>query len=315
MGGTLWSDVEYFFQTDAADIGKANAMGVKNSSVPSIVDAFVTWKIVDELKVDFGFLLPALAHNALQTPVTQLGIDYFAFTYRHSAAFNNANNVFGRDTGLQLRGLLFDNHIEYRLGLFEGVRRPAIAAMGMNPPKLAARNSFRYTGRLQINLLDAEDTFFYGGSYLGKKKIVSVGGSFDKQKEYVYWAADAFIDMPAGPGSVTAQFNLSQWDGDKFIPALLKQTAVQGQFGYRIAALNLAPVVGFEKLTFADIADAKVAGANPDQTRLIGGLVYYIHGHNTNIKAFYSHWSSKVQKAAEAKAYGQLTVQLQYFVF
>src|SRR5205807_277870 len=116
-----------------------------------------------------------------------LSWDYFAYTFQHNAVFGSAASPVGRDAGAELRGLLMDGHIEYRAGLFQGRRNvqiPPPAAAGapaVTVDRVGSRNSFRVTGRLQLNLLDPETGFFYGGTYLGAKKILSVGGSYDYQ--------------------------------------------------------------------------------------------------------------------------------------
>jgi hypothetical protein len=179
----------------------------------------------------------------------------------------------GRDAGVQLRGLLVGSHIEYRLGLFQGLRN-------VRTTELESRNFFRFMGRVQINLLDPETGFFYAGSYLGTKKILSVGGSFDVQDEYKYFSGDAFLDMPLGPGVVTAQVDVSHWDGGNFI-ALPNQTALSTELGYHIKAVHLAPILRGEHLW--------LSGPGPDQTRLGGGIALWAYGHNFNLKAFYQN--------------------------
>jgi hypothetical protein len=161
---------------------------------------------------------------------------------------------------------------------------------------------FRTTGRVQINLLDAETGFFYAGSYLGAKKILSVGGSFDIQDDYKYFAGDVFADLPLGPGVLTAQVNVAHWDGGDFFPALAKQTGVMGEAGYLIADLHLSPIVRAERQWITD--------AN-DLTRLGGGLAFWPFGQNMNLKAFYTNF--KTENAA--RAVNQFNLQWQLYFF
>ena len=44
------------------------------------------------------------------------------------------------------------------------------------PAVVGGVNPFRLAARLQINLLDGEPGFFYQGTYLGAKRIFSIGG-------------------------------------------------------------------------------------------------------------------------------------------
>jgi hypothetical protein len=307
VGGTLFNDFELFFETDFADLMKSDAMGVKNGPGSFIQDVIVTWKHFDFFKIDAGFMLVPLSHNAIQSAASLYGWDYFANTFRHSNAFRTAVAPVGRDAGVQLRGLLLGGHLEYRVGAFQGLRDPAVVVPPgmMGEPELQSRNAFRVAGRVQVNLLDAETGFFYAGSYLGTKKVLSIGGAFDAQDDYLYWAADAFLDLPIGGDGVTAQLNVAQWDGGDFV-ALPKQTGIMAEAGYRIGALRLSPIVRFEQLSFDDDA------ANPKQTRFGGGLAWWLHNHNTNLKLFYTHIAVDTDPS---NSWGQINLQWQYFVY
>jgi hypothetical protein len=304
LGGTLLSNIEFFVDTDYPNLFLDNNTGTaaapdfaKNTPGMNVQDAFVTFKALgDMLKVDAGYMLPPMAHNAVQGATTLYGLDYFSYTFQHNAdnVFVTTGNAVGRDAGVQLRGLLVDGHIEYRLGLFQGRR-------DNETNDVAAHDFFRVTGRLQINLLDAEPGFFYAGTYLGAKKIASIGGSYDFQDKYKYFAADGIVDLPAGPGVVTGQVNLAHWDGGTFIPALAKQTALMGEAGYNIAEVRLNPIVRVERLW--------VSGA--DQTRIGGGIAFWPYGHNTNVKAFYAH----VKTDGAASGFNQFNLQWQVYFF
>lgn len=306
VGGTLFDKIEYFMDTDypnlflPANTAAAGAPETFAKSTPgmNIQDIFVTYKAVgDMLKVDVGYMLPPLAHNAVQGATTLYSWDYFAYSFQHSAAFGSSANPIGRDVGLQLRGLLVGGLIEYRVGMFQGLRD------NRTTTELEARNFFRVAARLQINLLDPEPGFFYAGTYLGAKKILSIGASYDFQDSYKYFAVDGFADLPLGPGLFTAQVNLAHWNGDTFIPALLKETALMGEAGYIIAGIGLSPIVRAEKLWGS--------GALADATRVGGGLAFWPYGHNSNLKAFYTY--AKTDGAP--KGTNQFNVQWQVYFF
>lgn len=305
VGGTLFEDFEYFFETDFADLLKAGPDGVKSTPGMNVQDAFVTWKAAgDLLKVDVGYLLPPLAHNALQGATTLLSWDYFANSFRHSNAFFTSANPIGRDTGVQLRGLLLDGRLEYRVGAFQGRRSPPSPT---DMPTLApSRNTFRVAARLQLNLLEPESGFFYAGTYLGAKSILSVGASYDFQETYEYWAADAFLDLPLGPGTLTAQINIATWDGADWLPALPDQRAVMAEAGFTFKAPAFGPVVRFEH---RDIAEQSATA--PDERRLGGGIALWPYGHNINLKAFYT----RVEPTPDLASYDQFNVQWQFFFF
>jgi hypothetical protein len=311
VGGTLFKNFEYFFETDSPNLFKSDATGLKTGIGMSVTDAFMTWKAYDDMvKFDVGYMLPAGAHNALQGAGTLLGLDYFNNSFNHQFAFNSggaAVPVAGRDAGVEVRGLLLDNHIEYRAGLFQGLRKPAAAAV---PPDttgdVQAQNMFRFAGRLQINLLDAETGFFYAGTYLGKKKVASVGAALDVQSDYVHWAVDGFLDMPVGPGGLTAQVNFSKWNGGGFTnPALANQWALMAEAGY-IFPFPIGPIFKFETQNFAN-SDAAI-------TRIGGGVGWFPYGHNINLKAFFTTINDK-PGAGDSHTYQQAQLQGQLYFY
>jgi len=317
VGGTLFGAFDYFVDTDFPNLflqnasftdamGVTTANAVKNTPGMNIQDAFITWKAMgDMFKIDAGYMLPPIAHNAVQGATTLYGWDYFFYTFRGLSAANQffgaSASPVGRDAGFQLRGLVAGGIVEYRLGLFQGLRQVA------TPTEVRARNMFRTTGRVQVNLMDPETGFFYAGSYLGTKKILSIGGSFDFQDTgsttaYKYFAGDVLVDQPLGPAGVfTAQVNVAHWDGGTFIP-LPKSTAVMGEVGFLIGAARLSPIVRVEHLW--------VTNAN-DDTYLGGGLAFWPYGHNSNLKAFFTHHS--VENAANSGNQFNLQWQLYFF--
>jgi len=315
VGGTLFKNFEYFFDTDSPNLGKSTADGgTKNILGMNVQDAFVTFKAVDDaFKIDAGFMLPPGAHNADQGAGTLYSWDYFSNSFRHANVFGSTGDV-GRDAGVELRGLVLDNHLEYRAGLFQGLRNAQTA------DRVASRNFFRVAARIQINVLDAETGFFYAGTYLGTKKILSFGAAYDFQNDYKHWAVDGFLDMPLGPGALTAQVDVAQWNGENFLlgapagmppvaaPALPKQTAIMGEAGYRFAGVEVSPIVRFEHRT----TSTPTAGA-PTENRFGLGLAYWPYGHNINLKAFYTRIDPT--DPAALKAYNAFNLQWQLYFY
>jgi hypothetical protein len=316
VGGTLLKYIDFFWQVDTPNLFKSQPATVgmstvtqKNNPSLAVVDAFATFKpAADLLKLDAGFFLPPLAHNYLQGVATLFAWDFFSNTYRASGVFGNAGtDPAGRDLGVQVRGLLLDGHLEYRAGLFQGLRNaPAAASPGV-PAKVGGRNSPRLAARVQLNLLDADSGIYYGGAYFGAKQVVSVGTSYDFQDDYKYWAFDGVLDLPVGPGIASAQVNVVQWDGGSFIAALPKQTAFMAEAGYTIKALLLSPILRYEQRWIAGTATAAVS----DEQRYVGGLAFWPFGHNSNIKAFYSH----IHATPAIHDYDQVNVQWQVFFY
>jgi len=305
FGATLFKNFDFFLDTDYPNINRAPNAGTgepnpKATPGMNVQDAFATVKALDDvIMIDLGYMLPPLAHNALQGATSLYGWDYFSNSFRHSNVFGSTTDPIGRDSGAQLRGLLFGGILEYRVGLFQGRREPA------STQSVASRNFFRAAGRVQLNLLDAETGFFYAGSYLGKKRILSFGVSYDFQDDYHHSSGDGLLDIPLGPGVLTAQVDASHWNGGSWVN-MPNQTALMAEAGYLFDAANLSPILRFEKRWVNN-----ETAAVPDETRFGGGLAFWPYGHNVNVKAFYT----RVMPTPSVHDYNQVNIQTQFFVF
>ena len=288
LGGSFGSKWSYFIETDSPNLGKADAMGVKDSGDVYIQDWVVTYTHSDALKVDTGLLLIPFSHNSLQSAVTLLGVDYMPYSFLNSGP---TQSRVGRDYGVLARGLLANKHVEYRIGLFDGDR-------GVN-----ATNDFRYAGRVVYSVFESEAGLFYTGTTLGAKKILAFGAAFDHQEDYDALALDAFWDQPIGDGgnAVTVQLAMLQYDGDVFFTSLPKQDDLQGEAGFYFAGCRLMPFVGYAMRDYDD-----VAGNDEDITQL--GLAYYLAKFN---RVFKVSWGQVSPDMGEDRT--QVLVQFQAF--
>jgi hypothetical protein len=306
-GATLFKNVELFFDTDYPDLFKgAQDTGIKNTPGLNVQDAFGTFKAVDDFfKIDMGYMLPPSTHNALQGAGTLYSWDYFSNSFRNSNSFNSSGAPVGRDAGVQVRGLVLDSHLEYRAGLFQG-RREAATMDG----NVGARNFFRFAARIQANVLDPEPGFFYAGTYLGTKKVLSLGAAIDIQDDYIHYGGDVFADLPLGPGVLTAQVNVAHYDGKTFLVAggistpLPEQTSVMGEAGYLIDAIDLSPIVRFERQW--------ISPTSTHETRVGGGVAFWPYSHGFNVKAFLMRVTPD---AAGQHGFNQFNLQTQVYVF
>ena len=288
FGGQVAKKVSFFVETDAPNLGRT-LPGGKNIQ-PSVIlqDAYAEFRVADAFMLDAGLMFIPFSRNSLQSAATLLPIDYGTNTFNQSAPTQSAT---GRDTGFQARGYLVGKRLEYRIGAFQGFR------------DAGSDNAFRYAGRLQYNLLDAETGFFYTGTYLGKKKIFAIAGAFDSQKDFHAYDADAFFDYPLGPGAATAQVDYNRFDGGDTLTTLPAQNDVLVEIGYLFRAAKVMPVLQF---THRDVTRGSLA----DETRTAVGANYWWSGHNVSVKALYTRISpSGLDKQNE------FTVQLQMFYF
>ncbi|TRO80500.1 porin [Desulfuromonas acetexigens] len=127
-----------------------------------------------------------------------------------------------RDKGVTLWGNLFDQKFQYRLD----------AMNGRNDSASAPDSAFRYGARAHVTLLDPENGHGYKGTYLGEKKVLTIGGAYQMEKDVAYsnytaagigsesvdykaWTADLFFEYPVdGVGTFTVSGAYADYDLD-----------------------------------------------------------------------------------------------------
>jgi len=288
FGGQVAKNVTFFVETDSANLGRSVG-GVKNIPSTTIIqDAYGEFKARDEFALDAGLMFVPFSRNSVQSAATLLPIDYGAYTFTQSAPEQSST---GRDVGFQAKGYFAKNHLEYRLGVFQGFR------------DARSHKEFRVAGRAMYNFLETEVGFFYTGTYIGKRKVLAVAGAFDSQSDYHAYDGDLFLDYPSGPGAVTLQFDYNHFDGGKLLAAVPKQDDLLLELGYLITAIKLTPVL---QVATRDIAD-KTTG---DEKRWSLGANYWWAAHNANVKIAFMHIGPT--GAASQK---EFTIQLQFFYY
>ena len=308
LKGQLSEKVNFFMETDAP-----NQEGDSKSYLFT-QDAYIDYAIMDELKIAAGHILLPFQHHNRASAVSLLGVDYNVKTVPVGG------NVW-RDTGVEARGLLFGGIIDYRVGAFNGEDRVWVDTIGddsdsTNDTQLNENDGLRYTGRVQINFMDPESAFFYSDNYLGKKKVLSIGGGVDYQKDvyakeaektddYMAWTVDLTVDLPIGTGNsftlhgaYTQLENSPKYDtnydwefyDDSLGDEGIKPTQTYESTMYFVEAgflwnNMLQPVVKYWTNETTAVED----GDKVKTTMLTGGLNYFINGHNANIKIEYNY--------------------------
>jgi len=327
IGGTVLKYFEYFFDADypnlfKLDPGDTTAGTGKNAPGFNVQDAFVTvapWG--DVIKADVGFMLPPGSYNSLQSAAKLYGVDYFANTYRRNVSTNadpfksTQQSPVGRDAGFQLRSLLAGGHLELRAGMFQGLRAGPVPAAAPKPARVGGFNIPRIAGRIQVNFLDSQPSFFYSGTTLGQKKLIALGAFGDWQPDtatsgkerhaYKYYGVDAIVDLPLGPGILTAQGGYSFWDGCT-LTATVPANVFMGELGYLIGPIKVSPFVRAERLIAVNPSNAQ-----PSEDRYGGGLAFWPFGHTSNLKAFFSY--NKRDPAPHA--FTQTNLQWQLYIY
>ena len=291
VSGTLSPNVSFFFQTDNPNLGKApKALGTGFITQ----DAYVEWKPrgSNAFMIDAGLMLPPLCRDCLGSAASLLSMDYNSWSFLESAP---TQSVVGRDTGVLAKGYLAGGHFEYRAAVFQGFR-----AAG-------SKNGFRTSGRAQYNVWDTETGYVYPEVYLGNKKILALGGGFDRQQNYKAYTADAQLGLPMGAvkNELNGILTIYKFDGGTTFTTLPEQSDVALQLGYYLAPQKVMPFVRYEKQNF------KASANNArDNNRVQAGLAWYPNGHNFNIKGAFT----RVDPRAGNKT-SQFTIQMQFFYF
>jgi len=262
-GGKITNNFTFFMETDSPGLGKGLPDGSKQRPDIYIQDFVLSYKFADAITLDGGLLLVPTCYNCTQSAASLLPVDYSAVSFLSSAP--TTANV-GRDYGLLARGYLAKDHFEYRLGVFQGKRGED------------GTNGFRYTGRVMWNFFEPQKGLFYVGSSLGKKKLLSVGASYDTQDNYSTYAFDVFFDLPLFESDgLTLQADYLHYDGGDFLTSLPETDGLIFEAAYYFGKIKLAPFLQYVVRNPTD-------EAIPDQTNWQAGLAYYPMGQRLTLK-------------------------------
>lgn len=288
--GTVDHNLSYFIETDQPDFGKG---GVFTSSM-FVQDAFLSYKFVPEFSIDAGMMLLPFSHHTIEGAVGLNAMDYHAQMIRYPTS------KILRDFGVQFRGLVFDDLLYYRVGVFEGVRQVGVLAAvpaGQQPPTIRLNDSGlpRITGQLRLNILGAESDFFLKGIYFSKQPLLSVGVGADYQNKAVVKPNGQPGDYIALSGDVFAELPLSEDDeiiakGNVFYygqgSSPLASAAATGALARGGASFFVE--AGFRHTWFEPLAFIEYLKGRDGTIEIISphaGVNFWISKHTFNLKA------------------------------
>jgi hypothetical protein len=288
-----------------ASPGRADPVtGAKAAATPQVLDAYGQVKFADAFWLSAGNILMPLSRNGTQPTTTYLSLDNANID---TTPVLQGNSYVLRDLGFQANGFFVDNHIEYRLGVFQGSRQAATTA-GTPPVTVqsAGHNPPRFVAMISANLWDTETGYVNGGHYYGTKRVLGVMGNFDYQvfrkdgppapgtdkNAYYGFSAAAFINYPlAGPSrtggdeiAATLQFGI--YDGGLrqtaatpsnpgTYPNVLKQMNYLAEAAYYNHSGKFSVFGKFEMRKISDDYVAALKAAS-NQTWIGGGVKYYL---------------------------------------
>jgi len=247
-------------------------------------DAYVTFDYSDEARFIVGRFKNTFSRENLEACLEPLTLDRGDISY---TPFGGS-----RDTGAVIWGNLRDAAFQYRLMVADGRE-------GSEVPK----DSPRITARVHWSALDPEYDYGYRGTYLGTRKIFTVGLAADYQadvayadypnkrdaKDYRAWTADVFFEYPLKSGTYTFSSAYFDYDLGNAIngspdPSLPVTTEIEG-FYVKAGYLFPQPVGPGRLQLFArhDGIDYNLAGGALDRRVNSFGLNYYLDGQKLKL--------------------------------
>jgi hypothetical protein len=259
-------------------------------------DLWITLNLDKALMIQMGRMYVPLTRNYGTTSTKSMMTVDLPFLQGGSQGDIFYATKVGRDDGLAIWGNPLDGLLQYRLMINEGAEGDAI-----NPG-----DNLRYVGRVSVSLLEPEKGWFNKGTYLGKKKVLSIGFGAETQSNLTLrnrakqnnldWTTDVFFDHPIGGGAVTVEAayihieNSTVNHHDQFTTLDQGDDArnwyvnagylLPGSFGPG----HLQPYCRYETV-YVD----ERPGKNVLTDFWSGGLNYYLKGHNAKITADYMY--------------------------
>jgi hypothetical protein len=321
-----WSDkVSLYVQGEFADpnLAPTDFSGAGFDTDFSLLDAAVRFSFSNAFKVTVGRFKYNLSRENLEECEQALTLD--------RSLFIRPSYVATRDDGIAVWGNLFNDRFQYRLDAMEGRQAaPGTVAPSSNP---------RFSARGHVTLLEPENRYGYKATYLGEKKVLTLGGAYQYESDVTYvdtdtllgkedykaWTVDAFFEHPVGGGALTASAAYEDVDlGDAYTGANPDDgaTGLNGskngwytKAGFLLPGTPLQVFGRFEKWRFAclnnvfdQLVDWYGFGAN-----------YYIWGQNLKLTAEWSKTDfdqegtfTSLRSTRTTKDFNQFVTQIQF---
>ncbi len=316
LRGAWGEKFSLYFQTEFAEDSNLGALGLSSSNSGTnvqLLDAVMRFDLNPAFKINVGKFKYNLSRENLEACEEPLTLD--------RSLFIRAPYVGTRDNGIAIWGNLFKDRFQYRADAMEG--RPA--ASGEATPA----SNFRYSARGHITLLDPENGYGYKGTYLGEKKVFTIGGAYQMEKKATYtdtvtlirpkdykaWTVDGFFEYPMkSAGTVTLSGAYEKIDLDGAYqganpdPGSLgingEKNGWYGKAGYLVKNSNLQFFGRYEKWRFASLNDT----IDEIVDWYGGGINYYVWGQSLKLSGEFSH--TKFDKGS-IKDFNTFVTQLQ----
>lgn len=278
-----------------SDINNAQGFGVgTEAGEMRILDAIARFEFSDSFNVWLGRFLPPSDRSNLSGPYYQTAWD---FPY---VQFGYPNIFQGRDDGVAVWGqrTILGTHLKWQVGAFEGVDGIAGGANADDNPL--------YTGRVVLNLLDAETGYYNSSTYFGSKDILAIGASGMYQEDaagtvvgdrnYTGHSIDFLYEKNLGDetGTITLESAYYNYDEDNIDEVLGVGTATtqgEGVFylvGYLLPwEVGVGPMAGKFQVYFRYQDYNRRQGTAGVEEGIDVGTNYVLNGHDARIALAY----------------------------
>lgn len=311
LSGQYNDYIGFYAQLEAGSDSRA---GQDNRSV-YYRDAYLTLDWTDSMRFIIGRFKNTFTRENLEACLEPLTLDrgeVLAYT------------PFGgtRDTGAAMWGNLVDGQFQYRVMLSDGRESDDVA-----------KDSPRMTARAHWSFWDPEFDYGYRGTYLGTRKVLTVGAAYDTQRDVTYadwgnrqdirdydaWTADVFMEYPTVSGTITASAAYMDYSTDDAIngpdPGTLPVTSELEGYYAKLGYL-LPGKVGMGRLQFFlrhEDLDYGVSNGYYDNRWLSVGANYYIHGQQLKVTFEYAavDYDRQHPTIQSLRDYDQATLGLQ----
>jgi phosphate-selective porin len=304
-----------YFQTEYNEDSNIGAFNVTDGADGNfrVIDAQIRYKFNDAVQVRMGKYKYNFSRENLEACEAPLTLD--------RSVMIRAPFVETRDKGITLWGNLFNDVFQYRLDAMNG-RSDAVSAPDSN---------FRYGARAHVTFLDGETGYGYKGTYMGKKKVITLGAAYQVENDIAYadcankqdevdykaWTVDLFAEYPVdGVGTFTFSTAYMDYDLDDAYEGADPDAGVIGVNGeknggytkvaYMLPNMPLQFFVRAENWSFAEMD-----GVYDQEVDWYGGGVnYYVRGQNLKFTVEYSTVDFD-EETSTAEDFDSLTAQLQ----
>lgn len=270
------SDLIGFYVTlEAANDGKA---GRDDRSV-YFRDAYITADYSDAIRFIVGRFKNTFSRENLEACLESLTLD------RQDLGYTPFGGT--RDSGAAVWGNLANAAFQYRFMVADG-----------REGEFVPKSTPRLTARVHWSPLDPEYEFGYRGTYLGTRRVLTLGVAYDTQNGVAYsdfpnrtglenyraWTVDGFFEYPLPIGTVTASaawFDYSVGDAinqspDPDLPFNTESKGFYVKAGYLLPrSIGPGRVQAFARY---DETDYQLTGGELDRRLYTAGVNYLVNG-------------------------------------